>query len=399
MMNLRIPTAGTPYNFADIFACIKGILSPKSKIHNFEEEIKKYLKVRNLLLVNSGTTACFLLLKLFKRYRKNSIQNEVIIPAYTAPSLLLPIEKAGLKGVLIDIDIKTFNMDVSKLNNAISDKTLAIMPIHMFGIPCETESLNKIIKDNIFIIEDAASSLGSKINNKHTGTIAPFGFYSLNRGKNISTFTGGILTWKDEKYTEILKKFRDELPELSKKQKRQMALKFIALTIAVRPIGYTLLNFLISRFKYTELHTDFDSFQYTSIQAAIGINLWKRVNSLSKKRIVNGKKLIAIFRNIDGIILPELKQEYNVAFNQFPILIEDLKQCENLEKELLKNGIETSHLYEKSLDEIFPYLKKNDSNKFKSANYLAKHLLLIPPHAQINNKSINKIHTCVKNIF
>lgn len=88
-------------------------------------------------MVNSGTTALFILLELFKKIRTSPKRNEIILPAYTAPVLLLPIRAAGLNAVLVDVDLTTFNMDVHKILNAVTPQTLAIMPVHMFGLPMD----------------------------------------------------------------------------------------------------------------------------------------------------------------------------------------------------------------------------------------------------------------------
>ena len=199
MSFLRMPTAGTPYNLYETARSVLGFFESEKVIQRYREILKSYLNVENLLLVNSGTTACYILFELFKKIRKSEKQNEIILPAYTAPSLLLPIKAANLKAILVDTNPNAFNMDTKQIPNLISSRTLAVMPVHMFGLPCEVESLNRLsIDKDFFVVEDAASSLGTKNNGRHTGTIAPFGFYSLNRGKNVSTLAGGIIVWKDE---------------------------------------------------------------------------------------------------------------------------------------------------------------------------------------------------------
>jgi len=391
-----MPTAGTPYNFSDIIAAKIGFW--KDNTTKFQKVLREYFQVDNIRLVNSGTTACYLLLLHLKSIRKHDKQTEIIITNYTAPSLLLPIQKAGLECVVVDISIDDFNIDLTQIENTISDKTLAIMPIHMFGIPTNMKPILEIAKQqNIFLIEDAASSLGSKIDNLHTGTIADFGFYSLNRGKNISTLSGGIISWKDEKYTQSIDKLINNLPILSLKQKVKMLFRFFALTLAVRPFFYTILQSMISRFKYTSLHEDFDSYVFTTFQVNLGVNLWKRVDKIMDARLQNGKELTKIFYKIQGVKIS--KSKFQVVYNQFPILIDDLVKRENLEKALLLKGIETSRLYEKTLHQIYPEKIKNSNHKFPNSKYLAEHLLLIPPHPQIKEKYVEIIQETVTQIF
>ncbi len=397
---MRMPTAGTPYTFSDIIAAKLGFLKSRQIIAQFETLLKNYINQNHVRLVNSGTTGCYLLLEFFKSIRKSSKQREVIISDYTAPSLLLPIQKAGLDCVVVDTSPTDFNIDINQIESMISDKTLAIMPIHMFGIPTNVEKIKSLVAEKeIFVFEDAASSLGSKIRGKHTGTVANFGFYSLNRGKNISSLSGGIITWQSNQHTKAINKLADNLPQLSKSAQLSMLFKFFALTLAVRPFFYTFLNPLISQFKYTTLHTDFESFAYTPFQASLGKNIFRREKKLTKARIGNGQQLTQLFQSLEEVTIPKIDDQITTAFNQFPLLIKDFKKLEQLEQQLLNKGIETSRLYGQALHQIFPKSIKNADQPFPNAEYLAEHLLLIPTHPQIKARHLKKIETIVQEIF
>lgn len=394
-----MPTAGTPYIIADIARATFGLAEKNKARIDFSQTLKKYFGVENLLLVNSGTTACFIILELFKKIRSSDKRDEIILPAYTAPSLLLPIRAAGLKAVIVDVDPATFNLDLKLISHVISRRTLAIMPVHMFGLPFDTGALLKIIKDpEIFVFEDAASSLGSIIGGHQTGAIAPFGFYSLNRGKNISTLAGGIIVWNDRDYSALLEELVTGLPPVSRKTEFIMWLKFLGLSIAVRPVGYTLLSTVISKFKYTTLHTHFDSFAYTDMQAALGKVLWRRIAELTRRRIENGKALVRIFANRPAFTIPTIPLDSAVAFNQFPIIVHDLRLRTRLQEKLHQVGIETTLLYEKPLHHIFSELNPFTYDNFPHATYLAEHLLLIPPHAQISTALLAKVRNIVEGI-
>jgi len=391
-----MPTAGTPYRFSDLFFAKLGLFQSKQVFVKYSDILKSYFNVENLALVNSGTTANFIIYKVLKDQRKREEQVEIILPAYTAPSLLLPIEAAGLKPVLVDIDPATFNLDLKKVHEKLNPKTLAIMPIHMFGLPCAVDPLLQLMKDSdIFIIEDGASALGTTVNGQHIGTRAPFGFYSLNRGKNVSTLAGGIITWQDKNLTEQFEKYICELTSLPAHAQFLMFLKVVALSLAVRPFTYTLLNPIVAKFKYTTLHTHFDSFQYTKMQAALGINLWKRIARLDQKRIDNGNRLIAIFRDKNGFRIPVIPEGSKVAFNQFPVVVDDLGQRAFIINRLKQSGIETTTLYDHPLHHIFPELNEAGDDPYPNATYLAEHLLLIPPHAQINPVILTKVQKII----
>ena len=387
-----MPTAGTPYRFSDVFFAKLGLFRGKKIFDKYAQILKSYFGVNNIAFVNSGTTANFIIYKVLKDLRKRDDQVEVILPAYTAPSLLLPIEAEGLKPILADIDPATFNLSVEKVKEKLSDKTLAIMPIHMFGLPCEVDAFLEMTKGtDIFILEDGASALGTTVNEQHIGTIADFGFYSLNRGKNVSTLAGGIITWKDNRLAERFYAYINELPALPIHSQFIVFLKFVALSLAVRPFFYTILNAFISKFKYTTLHTHFDSFNFTKMQAALGINLWKRIAYLDNKRMENGRMLMKIFQGRPGFKVPEIPEKANVAFNQFPVVVDDLDLRATIIERLKQTGLETTTLYDHPLHHIFTKLNPSEDNPYPHATYLAEHLLLLPPHAQINSKIIAKV--------
>jgi dTDP-4-amino-4,6-dideoxygalactose transaminase len=393
-----MPTAGTPLSFGETVGGVLGFAEREKVIADFRSVLRNFLEVENLSVVNSGTTAFFILLQLFKQLRSSENRDEVILPAYTAPSLLLPIQAAGLKARLIDIDSSTFNMDVKKLPSVVSERTLAVMPIHMFGLPCKVEPIIALSKNHgFFVVEDAASSLGTTIDGKQTGTIAPFGFYSLNRGKNISTMAGGIIVWKDKRLSQKIENLVTDLETLPPHAQAIMTLKMIGLSLAVRPIFYSLLSPIISKFKYTTLHTHFDSFRFTTMQAGLGKKLWKHADDLTKRRQENGESLTKIFKNKDGFTIPSIPITALVAFNQFPVIVHDLNRRKMLVDRLLAQGIETTFLYEKPLHHIFPELNPG-GDAFPSATYLAEHLLLIPPHTQISPTIIKNIRNVVESI-
>jgi dTDP-4-amino-4,6-dideoxygalactose transaminase len=395
-MPIHYPTAGTPYLPADVLRAVLGFLESAKIIRDFELALQKYLGAPHLALVNSGTTACYLLLEVFKEIRHKPQQDEVIMPAYTAPSLLLPIRAAGLKPVLVDIDAQTFNMAIDQVAPEISDRTLAVMPVHMFGLPCELDYLDQLCREReLLLFEDAASSLGTTINGVHTGTLAPFGFYSLNRGKNISTLTGGIITWKENKYTDTILKKVHHLKSLNLISQKLILAKIIGLSLAVRPIFYTALASLIARYKYTTLHTTFDSYAFPRSQAAFGKSVWQRAADLTTQRLVNGRILYSIFAGKAVYQLPLVKAQWKVAFNQFPLIVKDLCLLAELQRRLLAIGIETTRLYEKPLHHLFPELHRGGGEPFPNATFLAEHLLLIPVHPQIRREQLAQIRDIV----
>ena len=392
-MKLLIPSAGTPVSFSDIF---RGFLSYFNQSNiTFESVIKAYTNKKYCYFTNSGTTAFYIILKALKTI---STKTEVILPAYTAPSLILPIKKAGLKPVLCDISLKTFNMDTQSLEKYINGNTLCVVPVHMFGLPMNMEDVLQIAQQHsLFVVEDAASSLGTTIDNRPTGVFGDIGFYSFNRGKNLSTLSGGCIVTDREDIAAAIKTECALLPELGLVSKLKIAMKLIALALAVRPFFYTIFNDLISKLKYTTLHTDFESFIYTKFQAGVGCALFEQASKILNKRYDHGVFLLDMLAKTKGIRLPVLLPQTVPIFNQFPVLFDDENVKENCFEKINGNGIESTKLYPDPIHRVYDLGYDLGKDPFPNATYFSRHLLLIPTHPMMNVEKLSLIVNIIKN--
>ncbi|MFQ5900212.1 MAG: DegT/DnrJ/EryC1/StrS family aminotransferase [Thermodesulfobacteriota bacterium] len=377
-----IPSIGTPIELKDI---LKGFCL-KEATERFEEVIRKKTGRRYTLMTNSGTTAYFLILKVLKRL---SDRKEVLLPAYTAPSLTLPIKKAGLVPRFCDIDLKTFNMDIFALNKVVGKDTLAITPVHMFGLPTSFEHKDK----GVFMIEDFASALGSEIGGRPVGSFGDVGFVSFNRGKNLSTLTGGaIVTDREDIYKILLKEGEEYLKGPGLKLWMGIILKTIALSLAVRPWFYTIFKEIISCFQYKELHTSFDTYGYTDFQAGLGLSIFKKAPYIFEQRYENGLYLHKRLSNVKGITLPAIPDGSTPVFNQFPLLIDEHSKRDILYHALIEEGIEATTLYPEPVYRAYDThpTSSGDMDPFPKATYMSRRLLLIPTHPFVKEDDLKK---------
>ncbi|HHT9159934.1 MAG TPA: DegT/DnrJ/EryC1/StrS family aminotransferase [Candidatus Brocadiaceae bacterium] len=391
-MKLLTPSAGTPVSSLYL---LKGLIFSfnKSTI-TFETTIKSYTNKKYCYFANSGTTAFYVILKALRRISKKT---EVILPAYTAPSLILPIKKAGLKPVLCDISLKTFNMDIKSLNKCINENTLCIVPVHMFGLPIDMDAIMKIAQQySTFVVEDAASSLGATINSQPTGVFGDVGFYSFNRGKNLSTLSGGCIVTDNEEIAKEIELEYTSLPKLGLNARLKIAARLIALAVAVRPLFYTILYKKISKLKHTTLHTDFDSFIYTNFQAGVGCALFGHASKIFNKRYDHGAFLFDMLKGLKGIMLPKLLPHSVSVFNQFPILFGNEEFKEILYKKINETGIESTKLYPDPIHRIYNLGYDLDKDPFPNATYFSRRLLLIPTHPFMDIEKLSIIVKIIK---
>ena len=164
---------------------------------NFEKTLCNYLQVKHCVLGNSGRALLYILLDALKR-KDGDLRNEVLVPGYTCYSVAASVAKAGLKIRVYDLDPVTLQPDLSSLWKSASEKTLAIIFQHLFGIPTPFDELRQIAESiGAYLIEDAAQALGGSIDDHRLGTIGDFSIFSFGRGKPLPAGGGGALIGKN----------------------------------------------------------------------------------------------------------------------------------------------------------------------------------------------------------
>jgi perosamine synthetase len=392
-MPLRIPSAGTPLHSHNLLKALSGLWQTHSSA--FQTMLSNRLDKPYLTLVNSGTTACYLALKALA---SRSSRREVVIPAYTAPSITLPIKKAGLLPRLCEVSLDTLNMDPVHLEKAIGPDTLCVMPVHMFGLPCDMDAIRQTLSDKrIPILEDAASSYGSRLGDRETGTMGDIGFISFNRGKNLSTLAGGCILMDDASTYEYVESEKLKLPVLTAIDQLKLWLKLIGLSVAVRPLGYTLLYEFVRRYKYTDLHTDFVSFQYPEVLAGTGVSLINQEADIIRRRHENGRLLHEGLENIKGIQVAQPIDDAYTAYNQFPLILEDPSGRDVLVDDIFrKTGVEATTLYPDPLHHIYDLGYPTEEDPFPNATYVSRRLLLIPTHPLMNPATLIQVADLIR---
>ena len=186
----------------------KGIYIGGNNVKIFEENIKKFLNTKYVVTLNSGTDALSLSL-LALGIKKG---DEVLVPSFTFFASVECIYHVGAKPVFVDIDIKTYCLDINDLKNKITRKTKAIIPVHLFGNNGNLKEIIEISKQyNIKIVEDAAQSFGSKLSNKKfLGTIGDLGAFSFYPSKTLGGIgDGGMVATNNRNYFNLLTKLKN----------------------------------------------------------------------------------------------------------------------------------------------------------------------------------------------
>lgn len=271
-----------------------GMFTMGANVHAFECDFAKYVGSKHCVMVNSGSSAILLMVAaLF--YTKNSLLklkrgDEVIVPAVSWSTTYYPLYQYGLRIKFVDIDLNTLNYDLDQLEQAVTNKTRAIMAVNLLGNPNDFGRIQQIIGDrNIILIEDNCEAMGAKFQGKHAGTFGVMGCYSSFFSHHISTMEGGLIVTDDEELYQILLSLRAHgwtrnLPKQNlvcsdkSDDPFEESFRFVLPGYNVRPL---------------------------EIEGALGIEQVKRLPSLIAARRENGKLLQAAMVNHPDIIIQQ----------------------------------------------------------------------------------------------
>jgi len=390
----KVPIIGPSATGSDIAYVIRRAGRASSSRADFTSAISGYAGSRHVYLTNSGVSSFYVILRALKEI---SDRNEVILPAYTAGSLVVAVRKAGLKPVLCDISLEDFNLDEKFLKHAISPNTLAVVVVHMFGINMSgITELRAKIPDEAFLIEDCAQSMGSRTEDKECGSFGDASFFSFNRGKNFPLYGGGSIITNNGRISAYIGKEVERLGEEGVLAKMSAPLKILAFSIAGNPLIYGLGFSLISCFKETAPPKNFTVKKMDNLRSGLGLALMKKCEDLFLARHRNGALLINGLKDLDGIMLPKIPGNTNYVFNRLPVIFKDVKAMLIAKAALWRGGIEASRMYCRPLHHMFDI--GYAENDFPNAVYCAQRLLTLPTHPGVVKSAVDKMIRIIRGV-
>ena len=326
-----------------------GKLAQGEKVEEFEKEFAKYIGVKHAVATNSGTSALHTALIACGIGKGD----EVITTPFTFIASVNSIVFCNAKAIFVDIEEETFNINAKLIEEKITKKTKALMPVHLYGNPCDMEAVKAIAKKhNLRIIEDACQAHGAEINGKKIGSF-DIGCFSFYPSKNITTGEGGMITTDDDEIAEKSRMLRNH----GSKVRYYHEL-----------IGY--------------------NYRMTDISAAIGIAQLKKLDSFNKKRIENAQYLTKKLSKLNWLITPKVKKGCKHVFHQYTIRIIG-KNRNEVAKFLQDKGIGNSIYYPvpATMQKIYQNLKI----KMPVSEKLAKEVLSIPVHPALTKNDLDFI--------
>lgn len=326
------------------------------EVEQFEKNFAKFTNAKNCISLANGTDALEIALKSLN-LKKGS---EVIVPVNTWIATAEAVVSNSHKLVFCDINLNDYSISLSDLKNKITNKTRAIIAVHLYGVPTNVIKIKKLIKNkNIKIIEDCAQAHGSKVGKKHVGTMGDIGTFSFFPGKNLGAFgDGGAIVTNSDKLTNYCLRARNH-GALHKYDH-----KFPGRNSRLDTIQAGILNIKLENFKKVLL----------------------RRNYLAK---IYYKEL----KNLHEIKLFNLDKNISCAYHQFVIRT---NKRDRLRKYLKKNKIDTMIHYPYMLNELnfFP-----NGTKLANSYKLGKKILSLPISEEHSEKEILHISKKIKQFF
>jgi len=293
--------------------------------------------------------------------------DEVIIPTFTMIATPNSVRYTGAKPVLVDSELKTWNIDASKIEEKITKRTKAIMPIHTYGHPCDMDAIMKIAKKyKLYVVEDAAEAHGSIYKGRKIGSIGDAACFSFYANKIITTGEGGMVTTNDKKLAENMQIIKNHAFSHE------------------RHFWHKVLGF---------------NYRMTNIQAAIGLAQTEMLEKLADKRIENAMMYNSLLKGIEEITLPPSTKGIKNVYWMYGILLKNWSRVtrDTIRYELASRGIETRTFFIPI--HLQPVYKGWFRGKYPNSEYLCTNGLYLPSSTSLTEKNIKYVAKTIKDIF
>lgn len=327
-------------------------------ISRFEEAFSNYIGAKYSTTVSNGTVALHLALEALGL----GPGDEVIVPSLTYIASVNTVMQTGAKVIFVDSELDTWNVDVNDIRKKITPNTKAIMVVHLYGLPCNMNSIKSLCSNNnLLLIEDCAEAFGTKLDGQHVGTFGDVSTFSFFGNKTITTGEGGMVVCRDKEVYEKACHLKNQGVSSS------------------REYWHDILAF---------------NYRMTNICAAIGLAQLERADEIIAK-----KRLIANWYKSYLVNLPILVHaEYEGAKHSYwmcSILVNDPSQRDSLREYLKERNIETRPLFPPS--HTMPHCFSPESHPV--AENISSRGINLPSYPDLNEDNIKNICIHIRDFF
>jgi CDP-6-deoxy-D-xylo-4-hexulose-3-dehydrase len=402
----NIPVAGKVYDFSDLQMLVSSSLDfwlTSGRFNDeFEKQLSKFLGLNFAITTNSGSSANLLALASLTSHmhgdRALNPGDEVITAAAGFPTTVNPIIQYGLTPVFVDVEIPTYSVSPKSIEDAINDKTKAIMIAHTLGNPFDAEAISKIAKENnLWLIEDCCDALGSTINQKSVGTFGDIGTLSFYPAHHITMGEGGAVFTNNPTLKRIIESFRDWGRDcFCPTGKNNTCGKRFCWQLGELPFGYD--------HKFTYSHVGYN-LKISDMQAAVGLSQLQKLSSFIETRKKNFTWLHKRLQTVkEFFILPEATQNSQPSWFGFPLTIQENAHFHKneLTQFLSENGVDTRPIFAGNMTKqpYFQNLKYRKNEELENTDLVMNNSFWIGVYPGLDEKMLEyTVKTIEKFVF
>lgn len=318
-----VPVSGKVLDADDVVALVDssldGWLTAGRFTRDFERELAKFVGARSALFVNSGSSANLVALsgltspKLGKKALKPG--DEVLTVAMGFPTTVNPILQNGLKPVVVDVELETYDAKSDMLREAVGPKTRAIMMAHTLGNPFDLDTVQALCKEhNLWLVEDSCDALGATYRGQRTGSFGDTATVSFYPAHHMTTGEGGAVFVKSPLVKKQVESFRDWGRDCyCETGQDDTCAKRFGWQLGNLPEGYD--------HKYTYSHIGYN-LKATDMQAALGLTQMKKLDGFIAARNKNFNYLYSQLSGVEGLIMPKATEHSEPSWFGFPITLD-----------------------------------------------------------------------------
>ena len=343
-----------------------GYLTEGPVTREFEASIRKYVGCAYAIAVTSCTTG----LELALRALNVGPGDEVIVPDYTYPATADAVAIVGATVVLVDVSRDTMLIDYDKLEQVITERTKAVIPVSLFGNPLDYNRLNEIKeKYGIYIIEDAACSIGASYRGEKVGNLADISVFSLHPRKFITTGEGGIITTNNTAWAEWMLSYK----HFGMKQKNSRS------DVIFERVG--------------------SNYKLSDVLAAIGLEQMHIIETLLNRRVQLASNYLSLLDGSYGTSIPEKTHHGQHSYQSFCIYVDNRDE---VLKKMRKMGIEVQiGTYALHMHPAFSSSPQCPANEtFSGSQYAFRHCLALPLYHELRKEEqeyvVSRLKDCLQ---
>jgi dTDP-4-amino-4,6-dideoxygalactose transaminase len=345
----------------------------------FEKEFARLHQSKHGIFLNSGTSALQVALAALKEVHGYQDGDEVLVPATTFIATSNIVLQNNLKPVFVDVHPLTYNMDPEKIQEKITSRTRAIIPVHLFGLPADMITIQSIASDNdLQVIEDSCETMFATTNGRSVGSFGHLSCFSTYVAHLIVGGVGGLVLTDDDKLAEICKSLmahgRDSIYTSIDDDDN---------------VGGGLQNIIERRYKFDRVGY---SYRATELEAAIALSELERWEENIICRRQNAAYLTSLLRDEDNILqLPYIPENYTHSFMMYPMVLSSHLDRDKLLLLLEERGIETRYMFPLLSQPVYRRLFPSLEDEYPVAQRLAKQGFFIGMHQGLVKEDLDYV--------